>query len=87
VRLGCRPLLPKRLSYPELLPPEFQAECLYDDPADLAERLAGILSSTGRGAGRDARRDAPRLALSDSMERFAWERVVGAFDDALESLR
>jgi hypothetical protein len=27
-----------------------------------------------------------RRALSASMERFAWERVVGAFDEALEHL-
>lgn len=28
---GCRPLLPNRLSYPELISSEFHQQCLYDD--------------------------------------------------------
>ena len=94
VRLGCRPLLPKRLSYPELLPREFHAGCLYEDEADLVERLAGILAGAGWTASdprpaaesADAESVSQRRALSASMERFAWERVVGALDGAIESL-
>src|SRR4029434_6999573 len=29
---GCVPILPRRLSYPEILPPEQHAACLYDGP-------------------------------------------------------
>lgn len=32
-------VLPRRLSYPELLPPEFHDHCLYDDPHQLVEQL------------------------------------------------
>ena len=90
VRLGCHPLLPNRLSYPELIPPEFHAGCLYEDAADLVERLAGVLSrarqGASRGTGRGAGGSTLRQGLSASMECFAWERVVGGFDDAIDSL-
>jgi glycosyltransferase involved in cell wall biosynthesis len=36
---GCRPLLPRRLSYPELIPDQLHHECLYDDDADFTARL------------------------------------------------
>lgn len=36
---GCIPILPRRLTYPDLLPPADHAVCLYDTPADLVERL------------------------------------------------
>ncbi|MEZ4484796.1 MAG: DUF3524 domain-containing protein [Syntrophotaleaceae bacterium] len=37
----CHPLLPKRLAYPEHVPPALQAEYFYDDFDDLVVRLAG----------------------------------------------
>jgi len=43
VRAGCRPLLPRRLSYPELFPPEF----LYDDE-EFEARLEAALTRPGR---------------------------------------
>ncbi len=35
----CYPLLPKRLAYPELIPPEFHANHFYNDFDDLVDRL------------------------------------------------
>ena len=40
---GCAPLLPSRLNYPDLLPPELHAACLYDDPTGLVDQLAAAL--------------------------------------------
>ncbi len=40
---GCVPILPRRLTYPELLPPELHAGCLYTDEADLVVRLAAAI--------------------------------------------
>jgi glycosyltransferase involved in cell wall biosynthesis len=40
---GCIPILPRRLTYPELLPVEHHADCLYDTPAELVERLHSAL--------------------------------------------
>lgn len=82
VRLGCRPLLPGRLAYPELIPAEHHAACLYEDPDDLAERLAAILSRAREPAGPGG--EQLRRELSESMARFSWERVVGEFDAELD---
>jgi len=40
---GCWPVLPNRLSYPELLPPAAHAACLYDDFTGLLTRLKTAL--------------------------------------------
>lgn len=43
---GCAPLLPRRLNYPDLLPPEHHAACLYDD-VSLVESLAAAIARAG----------------------------------------
>lgn len=40
---GCVPLLPRRLSYPELLPPAMHADCLYEE-GTLADRLQDMIA-------------------------------------------
>jgi glycosyltransferase involved in cell wall biosynthesis len=79
MRSGCLPLLPNRLSYPELLPPEARDFCLYDEPAELVERLAAALSDMGRFAEL-------RERVSRHMGRFAWAVRAPDFDAALTSL-
>lgn len=79
IRSGCLPLLPDRLSYPEILPREFHYRYLYSDPADLVEKLSPILTRPERF--RD-----DRTALSEGMGRYRWERVIDCYDDALERL-
>jgi glycosyltransferase involved in cell wall biosynthesis len=76
---GCLPLLPNRLSYPEILPPAFHDDFLYADQPDLEDKLARLL--TGRQIARNARR-----GLSRAMEEFAWENRIGQFDDEMERL-
>ena len=48
------PLLPNRLSYPELLPSNFHDPCLYDGGEDLVRRLTWALRAPAarRGIGR-----------------------------------
>ena len=41
---GAFPLLPARLSYPELIPPELHPACLYADDDDLFAKAAQYLS-------------------------------------------
>ncbi len=79
VRCGCLPLLPNRLAYPEILPGPAHADCLYEGPGDLAEKLARLLTGFD---GREALRD----ALAASMARFAWENCIAAYDAELSSL-
>ncbi len=66
---GAQPLLPDRLSYPELVPPELRPRALYADDAELVERLVGL-----------ARDPAP---ARDPARRATWrERVARPHDAA-----
>ena len=79
MRCGCLPLLPRRLSYPEILPREFHAEFLYTDFDDLVDRLAAILRRPDRYLHH-------RPVLSAMMARHAWPAVIGRFDRELEGM-
>ena len=72
---GCVPILPRRLSYPELLPPEHHAACLYDGPSDLVDKLAAAV------------RDLPALKARDFRAVAApydWSIMAARYDQALE---
>ncbi len=80
VRYGCIPLLPNRLSYPEIIPAAFHPQVLYDDRNDLRKKLTALLY------------DYPsfqelRTNLADAMGRFAWEMNIDRFDGVLERLQ
>ena len=75
--LGCIPVLPNSLSYPEILPGELHSRCLYSDPAQLPaflkealqvdpEELAGI----ARGAAA----------------QYHWEKLGPRLDGILEDM-
>lgn len=76
IHAGCMPLLPRRLVYPELIPPELHDRCLYDHPDDLVERIARELQSPATE--RDRWR---RIAA-----RHAWPRVIDAYDELFETV-
>jgi glycosyltransferase involved in cell wall biosynthesis len=77
IRHGCLPMLPDRLSYPEILPEEFHDAFLYRDEDDLVEKLALILRYPDRFAG-------DRAVLSEMMDRHAWPSVIDRYDRELE---
>ena len=79
IRYGCYPLLPNRLSYPELLRDEHRSLCLYDDEEDLVDRLTALLA-------RSESIDSFRKPLAESMERFSWDRRIEDWDAELERL-
>jgi len=79
MRQGCLPLLPKRLSYPEILPAAFHDDHLYDDDDDLAEKLASMLAAPHRFLRR-------REALTDAMACHAWPVVINRYDQELALL-
>ncbi len=72
------PILPARLSYPELIPAEFAEQCLYDDRHGLLDRLRQALSV----------RIAPAItsALAASAAAYHWERVAPRYDRRLSDL-
>jgi glycosyltransferase involved in cell wall biosynthesis len=79
IRYGCAPLLPDRLAYPEIIPPSFHSRVLYKDLNELVEKLTRLI--TNYSGFQDLRRD-----LSTLMGRFAWENIVGRYDEELEKL-
>ncbi|HEY64769.1 MAG TPA: DUF3524 domain-containing protein [Caldilineae bacterium] len=73
---GCLPLLPRRLSYPELIPDEWHALCLYENFEDLVKRLRGVL---------EAREPAPP-GLREGVSRYDWGELASCYDALLEEV-
>ena len=80
VRFGCIPLLPDRLSYPEIMPAEFHSKVLYQTKQDLVEKLQDMLVNY---------QDYLPLqkSLSVKMELFSWEIIVKVYDRSLKKLK
>ncbi len=73
------PLLPERLSYPELIPPGFHPDCLYRGRRDLLERLRWAL--TDPAAARDV---AGRLA--SSVAQYDWSSLASRYDAVFSAM-
>jgi len=79
ILMGCVPLLPDRLSYPEILPEEFHEHFLYKSRQDLIEKLFLVIS--------DYKQYEEILSrLAKKMRFFLWENVISGYDRALERL-
>lgn len=71
---GCLPLLPDRLSYPEIIPERFHEICIYRSQGDLVEKLSRLLEHAEAY-------DKQRRQLSTEMVKcYAWENRIDAFD-------
>lgn len=79
ILMGCIPLLPNRLSYPEILPNSFHAQCLYKNKHELLEKLCRITSNPAAFEGL-------RKRLVQAMRSFLWDNVIADFDMTLEQL-
>jgi glycosyltransferase involved in cell wall biosynthesis len=77
VYCGCYPLLPRRLSYPEIFPLNFFQEFYYDDADDLITKMAKAFQ------GIEHMR---QTNLRQRVEEFSWKTMVCRYDEALESL-
>lgn len=73
---GCAPVLPRRLNYPELLPPELHAECLYDDVAG----LVALLSSHTGGRRR------PRATWRAIAAPYDWTQLAPHYDQLFAAI-
>jgi len=76
---GCFPVLPNRLSYPELVPGSHHDVCLYASFDDLIDRLRWALAHI-RKAGSLARDLRPAAA------RFDWRAMAPRYDRCLEDI-
>ena len=74
VAAGARPVLPRRLSYPWLIPGEHHATVLYA-PGSFAAALRSALDAPH-----------PPDGLRQSMSTFDWSAVAPRYDAALEAL-
>jgi glycosyltransferase involved in cell wall biosynthesis len=74
---GCIPIWPRRLTYPDLLPPAYHADCLYERDADLAPRLHHALHHCDRLRQHDWRAIAAP---------YDWPQQAPRYDAALEAL-
>jgi len=70
------PLLPARLSYPEIIPATFHAGCLYRGRADLLNRLRRALAApvAARAAARD---------LAAAAAAYDWQHMAPLYDRTL----
>lgn len=74
---GVFPILPARLSYPELIPSAHHDWCLYIDDAELDYKVQRRL--------RDSSPTPPELQAT-VLARFDWQVVAAAYDDFLAEL-
>ena len=70
----CYPILPRRLSYPELLPPEAHARHLYSDFEGLLHRLRWAITH---------REILPQYSLRHHVTCFDWSHMIAAYDGLL----
>ena len=80
VRFGCIPLLPNRLSYPEIMPEELHSAILYRTKEDLLEKIESILFNYQEYLPLQKK-------MSIKLERFSWEIIVKQYDKALKKLK
>ncbi len=81
IRCGCHPLLPNRLTYPELIPaqlhrPLLHAPVLYEDEQELFDVLRRILTGEEQPL--------PAPVLRAIPEGLAWPVQIGAYDALFE---
>ncbi|HKI46897.1 MAG TPA: DUF3524 domain-containing protein [Balneolales bacterium] len=80
---GCHPVLPNRLTYPELIPdnlrqPLLHAPILYDDEDEMFRILKDLLGNKTRRL--------PKTTLKKINQHLDWSRIIGKYDDLFEEL-
>lgn len=77
IAAGAFPILPARLSYPELIPPAQHAWCLYKDEDELDDKVQSRLHHP---------LPTPPALQATVLARFDWCSVAAAYDDFLAGL-
>jgi glycosyltransferase involved in cell wall biosynthesis len=73
---GALPLMPARLSYPEVFPQELHGDVLYEDVDALQAMLRTALTEPGHA------RDVGGAAAA-AVQQYRWEHIVGRYDEGL----
>ncbi len=74
---GCTPLLPNRLSYPEIIPEEFHRDFLYTDYNDLVSKLKIKLKGD---------KDFKQRRLADRMSKLYWSNYIINYDNLFSEI-
>ncbi len=74
---GCYPLLPKRMAYPEHLPPELRDIYCYQNNDDLLSRLKKLLGDSPT---------APSETLRKKVADYDWGNMIDDYDALFEGL-
>lgn len=75
---GNFPLLPRRLSYSEIIPAQFQKYCLYKNKTDLIKKIKALISHYNSSL------------LSQIVEKnksFGWPQMIKEYDTILDSVQ
>ncbi len=80
VRHGCIPLLPKRLSYPEIIPEDLHSGILYETEEDFLKKLSGMLTRYLNYLPLQNR-------LSSEMGKYSWQILIKHYEKAMEEIR
>ena len=75
---GAIPVLPKRLSYPEIVPEQWHDFVFYPNEG-MADRLREVLDDLENWKKNVA-------GLREAMRRFDWVNVIKFYDDKLEEI-
>lgn len=75
---GCFPILPNRLSYPELIPQELHSKVLYETDDDLAQKIAHYINAP---PGQNVTQK-----LSDYIQQYSWSHIIKNYDNAFEKV-
>lgn len=73
---GAIPLLPNRLSYPELLPPKAQNDYLYDSEDELLSKMRGMLKE---------KKEFPEN-IREHVAQFDWKVQIKSYDHCFQEL-
>ncbi|MBK8901917.1 MAG: DUF3524 domain-containing protein [Anaerolineaceae bacterium] len=73
------PLLPHRLSYPELLPTEFHETCLYQDEIELVQKLTWAL--THRPAAAEMAKK-----VATAVAHLSWQQLAPVYDEQMRTI-
>jgi len=76
IQCGCFPLLPNRLSYPEIIPEEYHTSVLYNNDYELFSRLATILE----------KKLFSEKALCQRFMVHRWENRIDDYDNLFNNL-
>jgi len=79
IRYGCLPLLPERLSYPEIIPHDLHSVFLYKSQKDFIEKLMKLSKNHHLHFNHSE-------ILADEINIYSWENVIDLYDAAFSEM-